>query len=373
MRILNRSFLTHFCRMCFSFIMGCSFLGGNSHNAQAKNSQKTVEMAQQTNATDPYANYKTLVPASEWLTLSDGAKIPLRIWQAPSQRAIIFALHGFNDSRDAWEDSAEYFVNKGISIYSPDQRGFGQAPLRGKWSSTDRMVQDVAEEVTIIKNRFPNTPIYLMGESMGGAVLMCLAARDDAPQVNGYILLAPAVWGSKQIGVIGDVSLRFLNLIAPNWQLNPSKAPVKRVTASDNNDSLIRLYFNPLTLHNTRVKALHGLVKLMDDAIKAAPRVRYHSLVQYGDNDQLVPSASMYSVWEKFPKWVRKDYVPNGYHLLLRDQNRKIVAKDIISWMNDPDQWLPSGGDTAAAAWMSVKGKGQVPFFVPSQVDNIVQ
>ncbi|MDI2112869.1 alpha/beta fold hydrolase [Commensalibacter nepenthis] len=353
--------------------MGCSFLGGNSHNAQAKNSQKTVEMVQQQNSNDPYARYKNLIPASEWLILSDGAKIPLRIWQAPAQRVIILALHGFNDSRDAWEDSAEYFVDKGISIYSPDQRGFGQAPWRGKWSSTNQMVQDVVEEVAIIKKRFPNTPIYLMGESMGGAVLMCLAARDDAPRVNGYILLAPAVWGSKQIGVVGDISLRFLNLVAPNWRLNPSKTPVKRVTASDNNDSLIRLYFNPLTLHNSRVKALYGLVKLMDDAIKAAPRIKYHSLVLYGDNDQLVPASSMYSVWKQFPKWVRKDYVPGGYHLLLRDKNRKIVVKDIISWINDSDQWLPSGGDAATAAWMSVHGNGKVPFFMPSQMDNIVQ
>lgn len=359
--------------MCCIFIMGWVFLDGYSPKAQAKNNQRDLDKRQQATTQDPYAQYKKLIPADEWLTLSDGAKIPMRIWRASSQKAIILALHGFNDSRDAWEDSAQYFLDQGISIYSPDQRGFGQAPLRGKWSSTNRMVQDVAEEVNLIKQRFPNTPIYLMGESMGGAVLMCLAARTDVPQVNGYILLAPAVWGSKQIGMIGDLSLRILNVVAPNWHLSARKAPIKRIVASDNDESLLRLYFDPLSLHDSRVKAIYGLVKLMDDAIKAAPRIRYHTLVLYGDNDQLIPVGSMYSIWKKFPKWVRKDYVPGGYHLLLRDKNRKIVAKDIISWINDPDQWLPSGGDAATAAWMSVKGKGKVPFFLPSQVDNLVQ
>lgn len=373
MRILNRPFLTYFCLICCIFIIGWIFLNGNSQKAQANNTQQDVDKEQQTNAHDPYAPYKKLIPADDWIMASDNALIPLRIWQAPSQRAIIIALHGFNDSRDAWEDSAHYFLDQGISIYSPDQRGFGQARLRGKWSSTDRMVQDVIDIVNITKQRFPNTPIYLMGESMGGAVLMCLAERSDAPPVNGYILLAPAVWGSKQIGMIGDLSLRFLNAVAPNWHLSARKAPIKRIVASDNEDSLLRLYFDPLSLHDSRVHAIYGLVKLMDDAIKAAPRIRYHSLVIYGDNDQLVPTGSMHAVWEKFPRWVRKDYVPGGYHLLLRDKNRKIVAKDIISWINDPDQWLPSGGDAATAAWMSVKGQGKIPFFLPSQVDNLVQ
>ncbi|MDI2091412.1 alpha/beta fold hydrolase [Commensalibacter oyaizuii] len=368
MKIFNKSFLTHFYRTCLSFIMGCGFFNSH-HNTAYAETKNTIEIPRQS-ASDPYAKFKQFVPASEWLNLSDGAKIPVRVWQAYPQKAIILALHGFNDSRDAWEDSASYFLAQGISLYSPDQRGFGEAPLRGGWAGHRRMVDDVIEEITILKQRFPNTPLYLMGESMGGAVLMCLAARADAPKVNGYILLAPAVWGSKQIGVVGNISLRFLNLVAPNWRLSGRKVPVK-IVASDNNESLMRLYFDPLSLHKTKIGALYGLVRLMDQAVKASSQIKVPTLVLYGDNDQLVPAAAMYRVWKQFPKQVRKDYVPGGYHLLLRDQNRKVVAEDIISWIQNSDQWLPSGGDVAASAWMSVKGKGKVPFYMPSQVDNI--
>lgn len=351
--------------------MGCSFFSNHYNTAHAEKKEKVAMSGQAVN--DPYAHFKRLIPASEWLTLSDGARIPLRVWQADNPKAIILALHGFNDSRDAWEESAALFVKEGVSIYAPDQRGFGEAPLRGSWAGQKRMVQDVIEEVAILKAKYPQTPIYLMGESMGGSVLLCLAARQDAPSVNGYILLAPAVWGRQQIGVAGDISLRFLNMLAPNWKLSGRKLPIK-IIASNNDQSLMRLYFDPLSLRTTKIKALNGLVRLMGHAVKASSHVRFPMLVLYGDHDQLVPASATRHVWQKLPKWVRKDYVPGGYHLLLRDRDRSVVAQDIISWIFTPDQWLPSGGDVAASTWMSIDDKGsKVPFYMPSQLDNIIK
>lgn len=304
-------------------------------------------------SSDPYAVYKRFVAPDEWLVLSDHARIPVRIWRASQQKAILLALHGFNDSRDAWEDSATYFTQAGITLVSPDQRGFGQAPLRGEWAGSQRMVQDVIEEINILKARYPDVPLYVMGESMGGAVLMNLETRADAPPLAGYILLAPAVWGHRELGLVPDMLLRLSRFVAPNWKLSGRHAPVK-VTASDNEQSLIRLYFDPLTLRETKVRALYGLVDLMSEAMHASSRIHFPTLVIYGGKDQLVPVSAMKKSWRMMPAWVRKDYFPNGYHLLLRDSGRKMVARDIISWIQTPDAYLPSGGDVSASVWMAV-------------------
>lgn len=371
--------MTFLKRLCFLFLFYSIGLGGIGHSfsihyyniAYAEVKVNNVNSISQ-QIHDPYVKYKKLIPADEWWVLSDQARIPVRIWRATPQKAIILALHGFNDSRDAWEDAANYFLQAGITLYAPDQRGFGQAPLRGNWAGSQRMIRDLNEEITLLKSRHPDTPLYVMGESMGGAVSMCLAAQPNAPKVNGYILLAPAVWGHKQLGLVPDMILRFVNAIAPNWQLTGRHVPVK-ITATDNDESLLRLYFNPLSLRKTRIKALYGLVNLMSKAAKASPYVHSPMLVIYGDHDQLVPASSMKKVWRKLPIWVRKDYVPGGYHLLLRDKNRQIVAQDIISWIMDADQFLPSGGDIATSTWLSIKGKGKVPFYLPSQADTIVK
>ena len=41
-----------------------------------------------------------------------------------------------------------------------------------------------------------------MGESMGAAVLMVLATEPHAPHVEGYVLIAPAVWGRAEMNLV---------------------------------------------------------------------------------------------------------------------------------------------------------------------------
>jgi alpha-beta hydrolase superfamily lysophospholipase len=41
-------------------------------------------------------------------------------------------LHGFNDYSNAFEVPAQALAWRGIATYAYDQRGFGEAPLRGR-------------------------------------------------------------------------------------------------------------------------------------------------------------------------------------------------------------------------------------------------
>ena len=65
---------------------------------------------------------------------ADGARLPMRVFPPEgAPRAVILALHGFNDSRDAWELPAPALAALGIALYAPDQRGFGATEARGLW------------------------------------------------------------------------------------------------------------------------------------------------------------------------------------------------------------------------------------------------
>jgi hypothetical protein len=58
--------------------------------------------------------------------MSDKTTIPYRAWLPDKDpTAVVLALHGMNDSRDAWEYPAPDFTTAGIALYSPDLRGFG--------------------------------------------------------------------------------------------------------------------------------------------------------------------------------------------------------------------------------------------------------
>ena len=70
-------------------------------------------------------------------------RLPLRRWLPEGKpRAVVLALHGFNDYSNAFADAGPVFAAHGIALYAYDQRGFGAAPAPGRWPGSRRLVDD---------------------------------------------------------------------------------------------------------------------------------------------------------------------------------------------------------------------------------------
>jgi acylglycerol lipase len=282
--------------------------------------------------------------------MPDGTLLHYRVWEpAGRPKAIVLALHGMDDSRDAWEFPASAFTAAGIEIISPDQRGFGSTVQRGYWAGTATMVSDARQMALLVHDAHPHTRLFLMGESMGGAVLMCLAASPNPPPVDGYVLVSPAVWGRAQMNLFERVGLWVASRILPGAT---ATGAVVQVKASDNRAAIERLSTDPLTIHHTRFDAVVGLVNLMDAAQQAAPRINEPALFLYGGKDELIPKRAMLAAWQSLQRGERIAYYSDGYHLMLRDIDREVPIGDIISWIFHPSAPLPSGADRMAAAWL---------------------
>lgn len=297
---------------------------------------------------------KTLGQAAETsaaFVMPDGTRLHYRVW-SPSgpPKAVVLALHGMNDSRDAWELPAEGFTAAGIEVISPDQRGFGATAQRGYWPGTRTLVDDARRMALLVRASHPGIPMILMGESMGGAVLMCLATSPNPPPVQGYILIAPAVWGRSEMNIFERVGLWAMGNLLPGLSSSGSFIHVK---ASDNHEALVRLSNDPLTLHETRFDAVKGLVDLMDAALAAAPRFQARALFLYGGKDELVPKHAMRAAWRELPPQEHVAYYPGAYHLMMRDLGRTVPISDVVSWIFHPGAGLPSGADRAGMAWLA--------------------
>jgi alpha-beta hydrolase superfamily lysophospholipase len=287
-------------------------------------------------------------------TMRDGMQLPYREWLPASGEpwAVILALHGMNDSRDAWEIPGPVFAEAGIAVFAPDQRGFGDAPDRGRFAPPGRMEADAAAMLRDLRRRYPKARVILLGESMGAAVIMAMAAAPGAPRADGCVLVAPAVWSRSEMNVFMRVGLWFLAGAFPGLT---NSGGIAHVVASDNRTALRRLSYDPLTIHGTRFDAVRGLVDLMDTAAASAGAMPGPALALYGGRDELIPPRATAAAWRAFPGGVRTAYYPAGYHLLLRDRDRGRVLADILAWIADPAVALPSGADRAGADWLAAQ------------------
>lgn len=300
----------------------------------------------------------TSLVADEVATMADGAVLPVRAWlPAGPPRAVVLALHGFNDSKDALALPGPVFAGSGIALFAPDQRGFGAAPGRGRWPGAAALEADAATLLRQLRARYPGVPLFAMGESMGGAVLMALAASPLAPRVDGWILLSPAVWGRAQMGIGLRTGLWLVSSTLPGLSVTGGEVKL-RVVASDNRDAILALARNPLTIRRTRFDTLRGLTDLMDAAQAASPRLPDNVLAIYGEKDSIVPMPAAARAWRHMPAAVRRALYPSGYHLLLRDRGRASVIADIVAWIGDRAAPLPSGADRWARLWLRWRASG---------------
>lgn len=288
----------------------------------------------------------------DWIVTPDGAFLPLRVWApAGPARAAVLALHGFNDSRNFMVEPAEAMNAAGIAIYAYDQRGFGAAPHRGVWPGTETLVADAATAARLVRARYPDLPLILLGESMGGAVALLALASDDPPPVDGAVLLAPAVWGRDTMPGVMRWLVEAAAHVAPRVAVGSG---VPGISPTDNPAALRRWARDPLTILQTRIDATLGLLDAMDAAALAGPRLGgVPTLLVYGGRDQLVPPVATRRLLESLPPGapLRLAYHPTSHHFLLRDLNGPVVVEDVIAWTFDRAAPLPSGADRAGAAW----------------------
>jgi acylglycerol lipase len=289
---------------------------------------------------------------------ADGTTLPLAVWKAQGDtpQAVILGLHGFGDYRTAFEEPAELWAKDGITTYAFDQRGFGQSPTRGRWPGTESLVDDAKAMVRLLISKYPDVPLYLAGESMGGAV--ALVTADRGSEIDGLILSAPALRSRASLGpIVTGVTETFIHLI-PWLPAGPTSIDYQ---PTDNPKTLEKLRKDPLMIRNPRFDLAYGLLDLMDEACASAERMHVPYIMMHGLGDKIVPGGPVREAIATMPR--RADsklaFYKNGYHLLLRDKDGPKVAADVASWIGDHQAALPSGADVGrsqpelAALWGS--------------------
>jgi alpha-beta hydrolase superfamily lysophospholipase len=265
---------------------------------------------------------------------SDGESLPLQHWgPVDDPDAVILGLHGFGDYANAFDEAGTMLASDNIALFAYDQRGFGRTATRPFWSGIQSLVNDAAEMLVTLRLQYPDRPVYLMGDSMGGAVAIVTAA--SRPRwMDGVILVAPAVWNRDMMPWYQTAPLSVISHSLP-WL--PLSGQGLDIWPSDNIEMLRRLSRDPHMMKSVRVDMVAGLADLMDLAHQRAGEIDIPTLLLSGEQDQVIPPAAIGTIAKDIrasnPDRSVVCLFPDGYHMLLRDLNGPTVIGDIRRWI----------------------------------------
>ncbi|KFK34769.1 hypothetical protein AALP_AA5G191300 [Arabis alpina] len=282
--------------------------------------------------------------SEEFFVNSRGMQLLTCKWFPVNQepRALIFFCHGYAiDCSTTFKDIATKFAKEGFSVYGIEYEGHGRSEgLSVYIDNFDLLIDDVSSHFSNIAEMGANTKRkkFLMGESMGGAVVLLLH-RKKPEFWDGGILIAPMCKIADDMKPSRMV-IPLMNMVTnyiPSWKSFLSrpdiinlafKLPQKRQEIRDNPNCYDG---------RPRIKTMSELYRVSIDLENRLHEVTMPFIVLHGEDDKVTDkeaSKLLYEVTSSNDKTLK--LYPEMWHSLLFGEpleNSEIVFNDIVQWM----------------------------------------
>ncbi len=256
----------------------------------------------------------------------------LRQWSPEnSPKAVVLALHSFGDYSAAFDHVGPYFSKAGIYLEAYDQAGFGERQFDGRWAGEPQLVQEAAKRIQHLSSVY-HQPVFVMGESLGGAVAI-LAALEQPDDVAGIILSAPAVREGIRLRYGWNVAIAGAAALAPGYRVSVERDPADPRLTPDNAE---RLAYDERVMRKVRMDSYWGLIQLADSASDQAPALvpaGVPVMLLYGENDRSVPEAGILALRNHLQDQLTYKTIPEGPHLLLQGKQWQATSEIILRWV----------------------------------------
>jgi alpha-beta hydrolase superfamily lysophospholipase len=255
---------------------------------------------------------------------SGRGRIIVHQWRNTSPpRHLILIAHGYGEHAARYDHVAQRLVAHGAAVYAPDHRGHGRSDgERALVDDVEGIVDDLHAVAERARAQHPNSPMMLIGHSMGGLIATRFAQR-YGDELRALVLSGPAI-GSNP----GIASLLALDPI-PEIPIDPDvlsrDASVGQTYAAD-----------PLVFHGPFARAtLHNLVAAVERVAAAPTFGKLPVLWIHGDDDTLVPLAPTREAIQRLrgDRLVERIY-PGGRHEMFNEINKEAVLDDVVAFID---------------------------------------
>lgn len=255
-------------------------------------------------------------------------------WKRPQALVI---LHGMGEHGGRYLHFPHYLQSSVDSVYCVDHRGHGRSEgLRGHIERFDLFAEDAAHTISrldeILKKRFGESRIHLLGHSMGGLIALRTLFKYSSLPLRSVTISAPLLGIRVEVPRIKKAAAKVLARVWGSLHmvsdLDPSlicrdKEVVETYTAD-------RLVHNKIT-----PKFFSEMQSAMLDTLKRDSGLNYPLQMLIPLQDKIVNSDLSLQFFRslKLRDKVLKTY-PDFFHEPFNEIGKEQVFEDLISWMN---------------------------------------
>jgi acylglycerol lipase len=258
-----------------------------------------------------------------------GVEIFCQSWlpDAPA-RAVLVIVHGLGEHSDRYDHVAQALTGDGIAVYACDHRGHGRSQGPRAVVDVADVVADVDQLVVRAAGEHPDTPVFMLGHSLGGMIAVRYAL-DHQARLSGLVLSGAlaTVDASPALRRIG----RLVSAIAP-------RAPMIALDAElvSRDPAVVAAYRADPLVHHGRIPA--RTAAQIADTTAAFPEqvgaITLPTLILYGTADGLCPPAGSVMLGEQLGSTDVTIRAYEGlYHEILNEPERATVIGDVRDWL----------------------------------------
>jgi lysophospholipase len=260
---------------------------------------------------------------------------PGRVWLNPTvpQKGIIIAIHGLSLEHSSYDAFATKIADAGYTTVAFDVRGFGsyRQALGAEQIDIDECIGDLKNVVSAIRADNPNKPLFLLGESMGGAIALQLAAKHPE-LMEGLIASVPAGKRFAQKRTTVKVALHYLE--HKNKTFDIGSDVINRATKDP---KLKEMWSDdPKTRSMLTPRELIAFQEMMNRNIDSAKKIHSTPVIIFqGVSDGLVKPEATYDLFRAIA-CKDKDLVMigNAEHLIFEEGRfTPAVIRSLVAWM----------------------------------------
>jgi alpha-beta hydrolase superfamily lysophospholipase len=240
--------------------------------------------------------------------------------------------HGAAEHSGRYRRFAEHFVGRGYAVAALDHVGHGRSDgARGYVRNFADYVDTLDRFLNIVRDGFPETPVILLGHSMGGLMSACyLLQNQDA--FAGCILSGPAIKTDLEPPWWQLMLIQFFSTVLP-------RLGVLQLDASGvSRDPLeVQQYLDDPLVYGGKLSArkVSQLFAAMSWVQEQVAEISLPMLLLHGGSDAMTAPAGSQFLYDNISSNDKTLQIyPGLYHEIFNEPERAEVFADIENWLN---------------------------------------